>query len=160
MSYAEVTASEAYNTTDTLQHEQLSRSKDKDGGKLAKKKDSSSGTASPHGGSSNQSPSATPTSSTSNLVEGRNKQLPGPDVPTQNHAGAPMPGPPTNSSMQQTSNAFSPPAMSGSSASNGASTGGPSTPARHNLPLAPSVVISPSAPVSAVSTRSVCMFVD
>lgn len=138
-------------TDHSRQHDQLSRGKDRDGNKVTKKKDSSSGTASPLGGSSTQSPAgsaqATPTSSTSNLVDPRNKPLPGQDGPTQPHAGAPMPGPPANANMQSNPNAYQPPAMSGSSPSNGASTGTPTTPARHNLPLAPSVIISPSAPV-------------
>lgn len=141
------------NLTNLPQHEQLSRGKDRDGNKLAKKEKSSSGSASPLGGSSSQSPTgsaqATPTGSTSNLVDPRNKPLPGQDNPTQSHPGAPMPGAPANSSLSQTSNAYQPPALGGTSPSNGASTLAPTTPARHNLPLAPSVVISPSIPVSA-----------
>ncbi|KAI7468182.1 hypothetical protein KC351_g13743, partial [Hortaea werneckii] len=78
--------------------EQLSRAKDREGGKLGKsKKDSSSGTASPHGGSS-QSPggsaAATPTSSTSNLADTRNKTISGPDGPVQPGPGAPQPNAP------------------------------------------------------------------
>ncbi|CZT21427.1 related to B56-delta regulatory subunit of protein phosphatase 2A [Ramularia collo-cygni] len=117
---------------------QLSRAKDREGNKLAKKKDGSSGTASPHNGSaSGQSPAATPSSSTSNLVDPRNKPLS--DAPTQSHPGAPMPGqPPANATNQ----GLFPP-LSGTAASGGQGPpGGPSTPGR----LAPSVVISPSAP--------------
>ncbi|KAK4501854.1 hypothetical protein PRZ48_007663 [Zasmidium cellare] len=128
-------------------HEQLSRAKDREGNKLAKKKDSSSGTQSPHGGSSNQSPAgsahATPTSSTSNLVDQRNKPLPT-DGPSQSHPGAPMPGPqqmnmnPASQGFQQHGN------VGGQQPGGGQNQQGPSMPGRHGL--APSVVISPSAP--------------
>ncbi|KAK3698063.1 serine/threonine-protein phosphatase 2A 56 kDa regulatory subunit delta isoform [Vermiconidia calcicola] len=134
-------------------HEQLSRNKDREGNKLAKKKETSSGTASPHGGSSTQSPAgsgqATPTSSTSNLVDARNKSQPTPDGPTQSHPGAPSPGAPpaSNVNMQQNSNMFQGhQAMGSGNPSNGAITTGPTTPGRHSQPLNPSVVISPSAP--------------
>ncbi|CAK3828669.1 Serine threonine- phosphatase 2A 56 kDa regulatory subunit delta isoform [Lecanosticta acicola] len=126
----------------------LSRSKrDGEGSKLSKKKDSSSGTASPHGGSSSQSPAgsaqATPTSSTSNLVDSRNK--PPPDgAPTQSHPGAPMPG---QQQMIPGQNQFQQHGGAGGPQSAGQNQQGPSTPGRHGLgSLAPSVVISPSAP--------------
>ncbi|KAL1589773.1 hypothetical protein WHR41_01551 [Cladosporium halotolerans] len=103
------------------------RDKDKEGNKLAKKKDSSSGTASPQ---TNQSPAgsgqATPTSSTSNLVDSRSKSLSGSDGPNQSHPGAPNPGP-------------------SGGANAGQAQGGPNTPGRHGA-MNPSVVISPSAP--------------
>ncbi|KAK5166532.1 serine/threonine-protein phosphatase 2A 56 kDa regulatory subunit delta isoform [Saxophila tyrrhenica] len=133
-------------------HEQLSRNKDREGNKLAKKKDSSSGTASPLGGPSNQSPSgsaqATPTSSTSNLVDARNKSVPAPDGPTQSHPGAPMPGGQgSNANSQPNSGMFQPhPVVSGNSPANGSSSTGQNTPGRHGQQMAPSVVISPSAP--------------
>jgi len=123
-------------------HEQLSRGKDKEGNKLAKNKKDSSGTASPHGGS-NQSPAgsahATPTSSTSNLVDSRNKPLPS-DAPSQSHPGAPTPG------QQQTNQGGNQGLFQqhGGQQNTAGQTapGGPGTPGRH----APSVVISPSAP--------------
>ncbi|KXT14454.1 hypothetical protein AC579_4804 [Pseudocercospora musae] len=132
-------------------HDQLSRNKDREGNKLAKKggKDGASGTASPHGGSSTQSPAgsahATPTSSTSNLVDSRNKPLPS-DAPTQSHPGAPMPGQP-QMNVGPNSGQFP---QHGNAAANPSSTapnqqGAPSTPGRLGQ-LAPSVVISPSAP--------------
>ncbi|KXL47685.1 MAG: hypothetical protein FE78DRAFT_143551 [Acidomyces sp. 'richmondensis'] len=131
-------------------HEQLSRTKgDREGNKLAKKKDSSSGTASPHAGSSNQSPSssaqATPTSSTSNLVDARNKSLP--DGPTQSGPGAPAPGAAAiNNSLGQGSGGFQQQQGAGGHNPSGASShGGLGTPNRHGL-LPPSVIVSPSAP--------------
>ncbi|KAF2171082.1 hypothetical protein M409DRAFT_64046 [Zasmidium cellare ATCC 36951] len=128
-------------------HEQLSRAKDREGNKLAKKKDSSSGTQSPHGGSSNQSPAgsahATPTSSTSNLVDQRNKPLPT-DGPSQSHPGAPVPGP-QQMNMNPGSQGFPQHGtVGGQQPGGGQNQQGPSTPGRHGL--APSVVISPSAP--------------
>ncbi|KAM0723595.1 hypothetical protein Q7P37_000582 [Cladosporium fusiforme] len=129
--------------------EQLSRTRDKDkeGNKLAKKKDSSSGTASPQ---TNQSPAgsgqATPTSSTSNLVDSRSKSLPGPDGPNQTHPGAPNPGPPGMSTHQTPSLVSQHGSYGGAGGTNaGQPQGGPNTPARHG-PMNPSVVISPSAP--------------
>ncbi|SMR57103.1 unnamed protein product [Zymoseptoria tritici ST99CH_1E4] len=124
---------------------QLSRAKDREGNKLAKKKDSTSGTASPHNGTT-QSPAgsahATPTSSTSNLVDPRNKPLPA-DAPNQSHPGAPVPG-------QSQANAQNPSLFAQHGAISAmpgqGQQGGPSTPGRQNNPLAPSVVISPSAP--------------
>ncbi|KAI7596084.1 Serine/threonine-protein phosphatase 2A 56 kDa regulatory subunit delta [Hortaea werneckii] len=128
--------------------EQLSRAKDREGGKLGKsKKDSSSGTASPHGGSS-QSPggsaAATPTSSTSNLADTRNKTIPGPDGPVQPGAGAPQPNAPQINmpfggqpgGYQQNAAGQSP---------SGGPQQGPGTP-RGQGQMPPSVVVSPSAP--------------
>ncbi|KAK5134772.1 hypothetical protein LTR08_006147 [Meristemomyces frigidus] len=120
----------------------LSRSKDREGNKLAKKKDSTSGTASPHGGSLGQSPSgsaqATPTSSTSNLAETRK---PGSDGPAQSGSAAPAPGaPPMNTGFGAQN--------TGSFGQGGGPSGGPlqgqTTPGRLG-PLPPSVVISPSS---------------
>ncbi|KAL9530211.1 Serine/threonine-protein phosphatase [Sphaerulina musiva] len=132
--------------------EQLSRAKDRESNKLAKKgtKDNNaSGTQSPAGGPSNsQSPAgsaqATPTSSTSNLVDGRNKAQT--DAPTQSHPGAPMPGqPPLNMGANQGQFAQHGNASGNPSTSGSHQQGGQSTPGRLG-PLAPSVVISPSAP--------------
>ncbi|KAK3110059.1 serine/threonine-protein phosphatase 2A 56 kDa regulatory subunit delta isoform [Teratosphaeriaceae sp. CCFEE 6253] len=119
----------------------LSRSKDRDGNKLAKKKDGSSGTASPHGGSSGQSPAnsaqATPTSSTSNLVDPRNK---GPDGTPQPGPGAPQPGaPPMSMGFGPHQGQF------GQQNNVGGPLQGPATPGRHNI-LPPNVVVTPSGP--------------
>ncbi|KAK3658855.1 serine/threonine-protein phosphatase 2A 56 kDa regulatory subunit delta isoform [Elasticomyces elasticus] len=123
-----------------------SRSKDRDGNKLAKKKDGgSSGTQSPHGGPSNQSPAnsaqATPTSSTSNLVDQRVKGM-APEGPTQQGAGAPPPGAPATMGMGfgQHQGQFGPQTNNA-----GGAPQGPGTPGRHSV-LPPSVVVSPSAP--------------
>ncbi|WPG98415.1 Hypothetical protein R9X50_00120500 [Acrodontium crateriforme] len=126
-------------------HEQLSRAKDRDrdGNKIGKKKDSASGTASPHNGSSNQSPagsaSATPTSSTSNLVDLRNKPLPGTDGQNSGHLGVTPPGA-SQVNMPFGANSGS---YQGMAVNNPGGLGLPSTPGRHGLPL-PGVVISPS----------------
>ncbi|CAK1365759.1 unnamed protein product [Cercospora beticola] len=128
--------------------EQLSRAKDREGNKLAKKgsKDNTSGTQSPAGGPSNsQSPAgsaqATPTSSTSNLVDGRNK--PQSDAPTQSHPGAPMPGQPA-SNIGSTQGQFSQHGTANANPSNSGphQQGGPSTPGRLGQ-LAPSVHVPP-----------------
>ncbi|KAK5159673.1 Serine/threonine-protein phosphatase 2A 56 kDa regulatory subunit delta isoform [Oleoguttula sp. CCFEE 6159] len=131
-------------------HEQLSRAKDSN--KSSKKKDSSSGTSSPsHGGSSTHSPAgsahATPTSSTANLVDSRNKLPVGADGPGASHNPA-QPGQPGLSSSLPSAQQFMPqqPTMNnvGGSAG-GLGPGGPGTPNRQHH-IAPSVVISPSAP--------------
>jgi hypothetical protein len=64
-----------------------------------------------------------------------------------------MPGAPAAGvNMQNNSNAFqSHQSMGGSSPSNGSSSMGLSTPSRQGQPLAPSVVISPSAPPVSIS---------
>ncbi|OQO15112.1 Serine/threonine-protein phosphatase 2A 56 kDa regulatory subunit delta isoform [Cryoendolithus antarcticus] len=127
----------------------LSRSRDKDreGNKLAKKKDAgSSGTASPLTGT--QSPAgstnATPTSSTSNLVDARGKPQTGTEGPTQSHAGAPAPGPPGMGANAPAGQSF---AQQHHSFGAGAPTAQAPTHTPGRLgPLPPSVVISPSAP--------------
>ena len=116
---------------------------------LKKKDSSSSGTASPQ---PNQSPAgsgqATPTGSTSNLVDARSKSLSGSDGPNQTHPGAPNPGPPGMSTQQTPSLVPPHSSYSGSGGANaGLPQGGPNTPGRHGG-MNPSVVISPSAPVS------------
>ncbi|KAH7135310.1 phosphatase 2A regulatory B subunit-domain-containing protein [Dendryphion nanum] len=119
-------------------HEQLSRAKDN---KSSKKKDSSSGTASPSQGNT-QSPSGTPSSSQTQLIDARNKPLPSGESSTsvnslqsqQNSVPSSLSAGPqfgTQQSFGGTGNA-------------GAS--GSGTPHRSGLPLAPSVIISPSAP--------------
>ncbi|KAJ4293431.1 serine/threonine-protein phosphatase 2A 56 kDa regulatory subunit delta isoform [Kalmusia sp. IMI 367209] len=127
-------------------HEQLARAKTD---KSSKKKDSTSGTSSPSHGASN-SPSgsahATPSSSQTQLTDGRNKPLPSGEGVTGN-TGSLQPGQPgvpnslgagSQSSGQQGVGSF------GGAGSAGAS--GPGTPHRAGQPLAPSVIISPSAP--------------
>ncbi|KAK5116223.1 Serine/threonine-protein phosphatase 2A 56 kDa regulatory subunit delta isoform [Meristemomyces frigidus] len=130
----------------------LSRNKDREGNKLAKKKDGSSGTASPLGGSSGQSPAnsaaATPTSSTSNLVDPRNKPLPSGEGPAQPSQGAPSPG------TQQANTGFGFGLGQGQQMNNGGAQSPGAGPqhglgasGRHTLPGGPpSVVVSPSAP--------------
>ncbi|KAI9818241.1 MAG: Serine/threonine-protein phosphatase 2A 56 kDa regulatory subunit delta isoform [Thelocarpon impressellum] len=133
-------------------HEQLSRAKDSNKG--SKKKDSNSGTSSPSQSSSSgpgraQSPAGsghgTPTSSTTALNDGRNKPLPaGDSVPTgsghanQAHSPHPSalnplaPGPQGMPQQQQFGGMHS--------------LDPPGTPTRQGGQMAPSVVISPSAP--------------
>ena len=143
-----------------IQQEQLSRAKDRESGKLAKRKDSTTGTASPMGGASTQSPAgsaqATPTSSTSNLVEPRSKPM-HIDGPTQTHAGAPSPGgPQTNQNITPNQSPYQQHgSVGGGSGSSGSSQPSPATHGRHMPPLAPSVIISSSAPVSSSSIVSV-----
>ncbi|KAI9722970.1 MAG: Serine/threonine-protein phosphatase 2A 56 kDa regulatory subunit delta isoform [Candelaria pacifica] len=139
-------------------HEQLSRAKDSNKG--SKKKDSSSGSSSPSHGASASGPSnhsqspassnhATPTSSQTALInDPRNKPLPpgenGPGpaghtnsvLPSQ--PGLPSALTPGQQFLSQQSN------ISGVGAPVGV--GGPGTPTRQGQALAPSVVISPSAP--------------
>ena len=120
-----------------LQHEQLSRAKDSN--KSSKKKDNTSGTASPlsstaTGGESrspNNSNTATPTSSTTNVSDVRAK------------------GPNNDSSAPNTNAAHGPNAAAGGQHFPTHSTlnpGGQNTPGRGPGHMAPSVVISPSAP--------------
>ncbi|KAF2111316.1 serine/threonine protein phosphatase 2A [Lophiotrema nucula] len=127
-------------------HEQLSRAKDS---KTSKKKDSSSGTASPSHGATNSpsgSAQATPTSSQTQLVDSRNKPLPAgetasgtPNALQPGHPGVPSSlGTAGQLGGQQNNLNFG-------GASNGGGSG-PGTPHRAGQPLAPSVIISPSAP--------------
>ncbi|OCL02102.1 protein phosphatase 2A regulatory B subunit [Glonium stellatum] len=131
-------------------HEQLSRAKDN---KSSKKKDSTSGTSSPsHGGSSTHSPSgsahATPTSSTTQLIDTRNKPL-----PTGDNGAAAAPNS-VQPAQQGLPNALAAgpqflagqPGIMGLGGAGSPAGAGPGTPHRPNQPLAPSVVISPSAP--------------
>lgn len=130
----------------TVQHEQLSRTKDKD--KSSKKKDSTSGTASPSsqgttlGGSDSRSPNnsnvGTPTSSSTNVSDVRSRAPPAETGSLQtNHApqGLPNPPPAGHRFMPQPPNALQQSGIDG-----------PGTPGRPGH-LAPTVVISPSAPV-------------
>ncbi|KAL9617628.1 MAG: hypothetical protein Q9160_007594 [Pyrenula sp. 1 TL-2023] len=127
-------------------HDQLSRAKDSN--KSSKKKDGTSGTASPShasgsAGGHSQSPAGTPSSSTTNVNDVRNKTLPAAETGslTGGHAN------PSHQANQSQSNAsaagqiFTPQASTGSLPSNGVG-----TPSRPGHGLAPSVVISPSAP--------------
>ena len=106
------------------------------------------GTASPLSGLSTQSPAgsaqATPTSSTSNLVESRKPMHI--DGPTQSHAGAPSVGGSQNN-MNANQNSYEQRDSIGRSGSSGSSGQSPTTHGRHNQPPAPSVIISSSAPV-------------
>ncbi|KAI9781228.1 MAG: Serine/threonine-protein phosphatase 2A 56 kDa regulatory subunit delta isoform [Peltula sp. TS41687] len=139
-------------------HEQLSRAKDSN--RSSKKKDSSSGTSSPSHASSvgsgstlAQSPSSsnqpTPTSSTATLVDPRNKPLPPGEtgIPASNHLSpnhspqhAPVNPINVNQHVLHQPSGLGPPM----GASSGPGLLG--TPARTGGPIAPSVIISPSAP--------------
>jgi serine/threonine-protein phosphatase 2A regulatory subunit B' len=137
-----------------MQHEQLSRAKDPNKSSKSKNKESKDGTSSPSQSSTSreaaQSPVATPSSSTTALNDPRNKPLPPND-------GGPLNATSTSPALQPQSgsiNSLNPGhntlatadrfnAMGGGSPS----AGGPGTPSRHGQ-LPPSVIISPSAPVS------------
>ncbi|KAK4997492.1 serine/threonine-protein phosphatase 2A 56 kDa regulatory subunit delta isoform [Elasticomyces elasticus] len=129
-------------------------SRGKDSKKITKEKGpSSSGTSSPHGGSTSQSPAgsahATPTSSTANLVEPRNKPLPGADGQIPSQSNPSQATPPGMSLPSQQSHPYMPqPPHMGSFAGGVDRMGssGPPTPNRHGQSMAPSVIISPSAP--------------
>ncbi|KAF3770983.1 hypothetical protein M406DRAFT_344429 [Cryphonectria parasitica EP155] len=112
-------------------------SRGKDSNKSSKKKDSKDGTASPNSGSASQnSPTITPSSSTSTLNDIRNKPLPPNSVGTnEGGAGAAGQSPLSNMTSAQGAGAFG----GGSpQPANGAA------PQRGTLP--PTVIISPSAP--------------
>ncbi|KAK2766546.1 hypothetical protein FQN52_008167 [Onygenales sp. PD_12] len=132
-------------------HEQLSRAKDSN--KSSKKKDSSSGTSSPSqnavsnasapGTSPANSNHGTPTSSTTTVNDVKGK--PG----MQGDSGAPAGAihnaqPQTNA--PQGSQQFMPQAQNAGGLSGQMPANGPGTPIRQQQPLAPSVIISPSAP--------------
>lgn len=125
-----------------FKHEQLSRAKDPN--KSSKKgKDSASGNASPSLGSSPAgSTHGTPSSSQQNLNDVRNKPLPGENGFDARQAGAPTQGHSLNPGAQYMN--AQPHHAQGLQAP-----GAPSTPNRGQPGMAPSVVISPSAPVSA-----------
>ncbi|KAI9712393.1 MAG: Serine/threonine-protein phosphatase 2A 56 kDa regulatory subunit delta isoform [Bogoriella megaspora] len=138
-------------------HEQLSRAKDSNKDRK-KEKFSGSGTSSPsHAGSANLSPSnsaqATPTSSTSNLVDSRNKPLPNTDGQGSGgtNGGAPN-GPSGATGSLNSGHSFTP--QQGSQGNQVGSpnshlgSGGPGTPSRGGggPSMSPSVVITPSAP--------------
>ncbi|KAJ4511555.1 serine/threonine-protein phosphatase 2A 56 kDa regulatory subunit delta isoform [Exophiala dermatitidis] len=126
-------------------HEQLSRAKDSN--KSSKKKDSSSATASPlstsstvAGGDSkspNSSNAATPSSSTTNVTDVRAKNANN-EGATGGHANTLQPGAHTVGSSPGSQHYIQ------QSSAHGA--GGPATPGRQGGHLAPSVIISPSAP--------------
>ncbi|KAL5387443.1 Serine/threonine-protein phosphatase 2A 56 kDa regulatory subunit delta isoform [Paraphaeosphaeria sporulosa] len=115
----------------------------------SKKKDSNNGTSSPSHGASN-SPSgsahATPTSSQTQLTDGRNKPLPSGDGATGS-AGSLQPGQPGVPTSLGAGSSFGGQQGTGSFGGAGsASAPGSATPHRAGQPLAPSVIISPSAP--------------
>ncbi|KAI9676028.1 MAG: Serine/threonine-protein phosphatase 2A 56 kDa regulatory subunit delta isoform [Caeruleum heppii] len=139
-------------------HEQLSRAKDSN--KSLKKKDSSSGTSSPShsslGGSTAraQSPAssnhATPTSSSTTLGvgDGRNKPLPPGDngPPGTGHAAQTHSPLPNAQSPLASNQQMMPHQYPFGAAAMGANPAVPGTPSRQGGPIAPSVIISPSAP--------------
>lgn len=125
--------------------------------KSSSKKKDQTGTASPsHGGSGTHSPAgsahATPTSSTTQLpIDPRSKPLPGAgdNAGSASNAAPPQPGQPgAPNSLAPGSQYMAGQQAAQGSTNNGMSGGGPGTPTRAGQPLAPSVVISPSAPVS------------
>ncbi len=129
----------------TLNSGQLSRGKDSS--KSSKKnKDSKDGTASPNAAArdANQSPVLTPSSSTSTLNDPRNKPLPPNNAAHADHAAL--------AAQAQLGNAGAAPGIpdrfgGGGVAGQPQGANGGSTPARLG-PLPPTVIISPSAPVS------------
>lgn len=144
----------------TATHAQLSRGKDSS--KSSKKnKDSKDGAQSPvsmgPSRESNQSPVLTPSSSTSTLNDIRNKPLPPNNALLGgDHSNAGIPGQPSQpgqlNNMNAAQNPGVPDRFSSVSASQQA-TNGASTPARHGT-LPPTVIISPSAPVSPSSLQT------
>ncbi|KFY09606.1 hypothetical protein V491_08073 [Pseudogymnoascus sp. VKM F-3775] len=130
-------------------HDQLSRSKDPN--KSSKKnKDPKDGTSSPSASGSSreagQSPSVTPSASTTSLNDPRNKPLPAGDsgTPVAGHTASPLLAP-ANSLNGGQHGAL--PAADRFNSLGSSSPGGttPGTPNRHPI-LPPSVIISPSAP--------------
>ncbi|KAH8731980.1 phosphatase 2A regulatory B subunit-domain-containing protein [Phaeosphaeriaceae sp. PMI808] len=130
-------------------HEQLSRAKE--GKQASKKKDPSSGTASPSQGASNSpsnSAQPTPSSSQTQLADARSKIQPTADG-AQPGATSLQPGPPGVSNSNGSAPQFGgQPGSMGSNNNGNVGTAGPGTPSRLGQPLAPSLVISPSVPVS------------
>ncbi|KAI9807124.1 MAG: Serine/threonine-protein phosphatase 2A 56 kDa regulatory subunit delta isoform [Sarcosagium campestre] len=137
-------------------HEQLSRAKDSN--KSSRKKDSSSGTSSPshaagaasagHTGSPAGSNFATPVSSTSTLVDPRNKPLPaGENGPANSgHLNVAHSGQSSSSvTLSPNQQAITQPhGLGGLAASTGLGPSG--TPTRQGGSLPPSVIVSPSVP--------------
>ncbi|KAJ4339256.1 serine/threonine-protein phosphatase 2A 56 kDa regulatory subunit delta isoform [Didymella glomerata] len=117
-------------------HEQLSRAKD--GNKSSKKKDSTSGTASPSQGTSSPA-NVTPSSSQTQLADAR-KSAPSADGQPSSGSLQPQQGAPGASAGAMFGG---PGGMTGGA---GAGAGGAGTPHRMGQPLVPNVTISPSAP--------------
>lgn len=126
-------------TGNTLTSARMQLSRNKDSSKSSKKKDPKDGTASP-GSTSQNSPTNTPSSSTSTLNDIRNKPLP-PNSAGTNDGGAGATGqsPLSNMTSAPGSGPFGGALGSSPQSSNGASQRG------GNLP--PTVIISPSASV-------------
>ncbi|KAF2646613.1 protein phosphatase 2A regulatory B subunit [Massarina eburnea CBS 473.64] len=123
--------------------QRLSRNKSE---KSSKKKDSTSGASSPsHGASSSPSGSAqgTPSSSQTQLTDGRNKPLPSGDA--SNNANSAQQGQ-IGGASSANGPQFAGQQATGMGGANNAGGSGPGTPNRSNQGLAPSVIISPSAP--------------
>jgi serine/threonine-protein phosphatase 2A regulatory subunit B' len=136
----------------TIQSEQLSRGKDPNKSSKSKNKDPKDGTSSPSQSSSSrdaaQSPVATPSSSTTALNDSRNKPLPPNDGGASNAATTSPALQPQSGSINSLNpgHTIAAPDRFNSMGGVSPSAGGPGTPSRHGLP--PSVIISPSAPVS------------
>ncbi|CAN9081326.1 unnamed protein product [Alternaria alternata] len=126
--------------------EQLSRSKDS---KSSKKKDSSSGTASPSLAASNSpsgSAQATPSSSQTQLTDARSKSQPAADGASSNIGSLQQNPQPSSGSLAGGPQSFGGQGVMSPGVAGNAGAAGPGTPSRLGQPLAPSVVISPSAP--------------
>jgi serine/threonine-protein phosphatase 2A regulatory subunit B' len=127
----------------------LSRAKDPNKSSKSKNKESKDGTSSPAGSSREaaQSPVATPSSSTSTLVDPRNKPLPPNDPGAANAASGPALQPQAGpmSSLNPAHPNMAAPDRFASVGGSAPSAGVPGTPSRHGQ-LPPSVIISPSAP--------------
>jgi len=145
-----------------LKQEQLSRAKD--GNKISKKGkgDAPSGTASPHATASPAgSAQATPSSSTQNLVDTKSRSSTSSDpASNNNNNNNPPPSQPDaeQQAPRQARHQFIPQGPHSGSSINNAN---PVTPGRFGgQPLPPSVVISPSAPVSVNKVRVACLLSD
>ncbi|CAN9126405.1 unnamed protein product [Alternaria alternata] len=128
--------------------EQLSRSKDS---KSSKKKDSSSGTASPSLAASNSpsgSAQATPSSSQTQLTDARSKSQPAADGASSNIGSLQQNPQPSSGSLAGGPQSFGGQGVMSPGVAGNAGAAGPGTPSRLGQPLAPSVVISPSAPAN------------
>ncbi|KAH7396310.1 phosphatase 2A regulatory B subunit-domain-containing protein [Pyrenochaeta sp. MPI-SDFR-AT-0127] len=127
--------------------EQLSRNKDS---KSSKKKDSTSGTASPSHGASNSpsgSAQATPSSSQTQLADSRGKSQPAADGAPGNIGSLQQPGQqPASGSLAAGPQFGAQQGLMGPGGATNPGAPGSVTPHKFGQPLAPSVIISPSAP--------------
>ncbi|KAG9245943.1 phosphatase 2A regulatory B subunit-domain-containing protein, partial [Calycina marina] len=129
-------------------HDQLSRAKDTGKSSKSKNKEAKDGAASPSQASGSkeatQSPTTTPSSSTTALNDSRNKPLPQTDGGAR-IASVPQPQSGSIGSLNPGQSTLGSPDRFNAMGSGLPSAGGPGTPNRHDT-LPPSVIISPSAP--------------